>query len=202
MSVDTAATSLSPRRRELLDAAVHVVADDGLRGLTHRAVDRRAGLPEGSCSAYFRTRRALQTSLAEYVAAALAADVADLAEQLRGLSGADDRAAGLTAQLFLRWLDERELLLAKLELSLEASRDAELATVLTTSRSQLVGVVAGIMVAQGRDHATERAEALVASFDGILVAALPKPDPERRDFLSGSLRLLMAALGAPAGPPA
>ena len=48
--------SLSPRRRRILDAATVVVADHGLRGLTHRAVDREAGLPEGSCSAYFRTR--------------------------------------------------------------------------------------------------------------------------------------------------
>jgi len=63
--------SLSPRRRELLDAAVTVAARDGLRGLTHRAVDRQAGLPEGSCSAYLRTRAALQEALAEYVAAQL-----------------------------------------------------------------------------------------------------------------------------------
>ena len=34
----------------------------GLRGLTHRAVDAEAGLPEGSCSAYMRTRVALLTA--------------------------------------------------------------------------------------------------------------------------------------------
>ena len=89
MPVDTASprTGLTPRRRELLQAALQVVADEGLRGLTHRAVDRRAGLPEGSCSAYFRTRRALQTALTEYVVGALAADVAALADELRGCSG-------------------------------------------------------------------------------------------------------------------
>ena len=72
-----------PRRRQLLDAALHVIADDGLKGLTHRAVDRRAGLPEGSCSAYLRTRNALQAALTEYVAGALLADVDALAEQMR-----------------------------------------------------------------------------------------------------------------------
>jgi len=199
MSVETT-TTLSPRRRELLDAAVHVVADEGLRGLTHRAVDRRAGLSEGSCSAYFRTRRALQTALTEYVVGALAADVAGLTEELRGCSGADDRAVELTARLFLRWLDERELLLAKLELSLEASRDPALATLLAASRAQLVDVVAGVTDARGKAHGTERAETLVASFDGILVAALGKPDPQRREFLSRSLGLLMGALTSPPGP--
>ena len=47
---------LTPRRREILDAAVEVLAEQGLKGLTHRAVDRRAGLSEGSSSAYFRSR--------------------------------------------------------------------------------------------------------------------------------------------------
>ena len=52
-------SSASPRRRQLLDAALHVIADEGLRGLTHRAVDRRAGLPEGTCSAFFAAGRGL-----------------------------------------------------------------------------------------------------------------------------------------------
>jgi len=49
-----------PTRRELVaDAAVTVLARDGLRGLTHRAVDAEAGLPGGSTSNCFRSRSAL-----------------------------------------------------------------------------------------------------------------------------------------------
>jgi DNA-binding transcriptional regulator YbjK len=194
MSVDTATTRLTPRRRQLLDAALHVVAEDGLRGLTHRAVDRRAGLPEGSCSAYLRTRRALQTALTEYVVGALAADVSVLAEELRGCSGDSDRAVELTTGLFARWLDERDLLRAKLELSLEGPRDPELAALLAASRVQLVDVVAGIMNATDQAHGDARAETLCASFDGILLAGLSKPDDERRGFLARSLGLLMGSL--------
>jgi DNA-binding transcriptional regulator YbjK len=196
MPVETASpsTGLTPRRRELLQAAQQVVADEGLRGLTHRAVDRRAGLPEGSCSAYFRTRRALQTALTEYVVDALAADVSALAEELRGCSGDSDRAVELTTGLFARWLDERELLRAKLELSLEGPRDPELAPLLAASRSQLVGVVASIMSATEEAHGGARAETLCASFDGILLAGLSKPDAERREFLARSLGLLMGSL--------
>ena len=104
---------LTPRRRELLEAALHVVADEGLRGLTHRAVDRRAGLPEGTCSAYFRTRQALQLAVTEYVAATLAADVDALAAELVECTGDEDRAVALTLALFERWLDERELILGE-----------------------------------------------------------------------------------------
>ena len=49
-----------PSRSELVaDAAVTVLARDGLRGLTHRAVDAQAGLPHGSTSNCFRSRTAL-----------------------------------------------------------------------------------------------------------------------------------------------
>ena len=171
-----------------------MAADEGLRGLTHRAVDRRAGVPEGSCSAYFRTRKALQAALTEYVAGALGADVASLADDLEDSLGTDDRAVELAMRLFLRWLDERELLMAKLEVSLEASREPELAGLLAEWRARLVELVDRIMVARGLEQGTDRAETLVASLDGILFAALLKPPADRQAFLSRSLSLLMAAL--------
>jgi DNA-binding transcriptional regulator YbjK len=47
------------RRPQLLDAALAVVADKGMKGLTHRAVDAAAGLAEGTTSNYYRNRTAL-----------------------------------------------------------------------------------------------------------------------------------------------
>ena len=52
------AAPLSPRRRQLLEAALHVIADEGLRGLTHRAVDRRAGLPRAAARRTAHPQRA------------------------------------------------------------------------------------------------------------------------------------------------
>jgi DNA-binding transcriptional regulator YbjK len=190
---------LTPRRRALLEAAVHVVADEGLRGLTHRAVDRRAGLPEGTCSAYLRTRQALQLAVTEYVAATLAADVDALAAELVECTGDEARAVALTSALFERWLDERELITAKLELSLEAPRNPAVAEALAASRTRLVGVVGSLLSPAARERGDERAEALVASFDGLLVAALQKPQRQRHPFLSTSLALVMHALNAPDG---
>jgi DNA-binding transcriptional regulator YbjK len=189
--------AVTGRRRELMEAALHVVADEGLRGLTHRAVDRRAGLPEGTCSAYFRTRQALQLAVTEHVAATLAADVDRLGAELVECSGDEARAVALTLALFERWLDERELILAKLELSLEAPRNPAVAEALTASRTRLVGVVDGILSQADKEHADGRAEALVASFDGLLIGALQKPQRERRAFLSGSLALVLHALTQP-----
>lgn len=194
------AAPLSPRRRQLLDAALHVIADEGLKGLTHRAVDRRAGLPEGSCSAYWRTRNALQAALTEYVAASLLADVDGLTETIQ-ICGPEDEEASVAAtlELFLRWLDQRELLVARLELTMAATRDPDLAQLLADHRARLIGIVNAIITAAGVDHAEARAEAVVASYDGILLAALLQPAPARREFLARSLELLGTALAGDAG---
>lgn len=56
---------MTDRRTLLLDAALELVGTQGMRGLTHRAVDAAAGLPPGSTSNYFRTREALIFGIVE-----------------------------------------------------------------------------------------------------------------------------------------
>lgn len=188
---------LSPRRRQLMAAATRVVADQGLRGLTHRAVDRVAGVSEGSCSAYYRTRQALQEGLAQYVASTAAGDVAALTDDLRECGPDDDRKVELTTRLFLRWLSERDVLLARLELELAAARDPSLAAVLAEWRERLVGLVAAIMDDRGVDDSQQRAEVLVAALDGVLVTALLRPARSRRAFVAASVERLMRGLAEP-----
>jgi len=53
------------RREQLLDAAITVLGSQGIRQLTHRAVDAAAGLPAGSASNYFKTRDALVDAIIE-----------------------------------------------------------------------------------------------------------------------------------------
>lgn len=188
---------LSPRRRQLMTAATVVVAEQGLKGLTHRAVDRQAGLSEGSCSAYYRTRQALQEGLAQYVASTAAGDVAALTDDLRDCGPDDDRKVELTTRLFLRWLTERDVLLARLELELAAARDPSLAAVLTEWRQRLVGTVGAIMTDRGVAEPERRAEVLVAALDGVLLTALLRPARARRTFVTGSLERLMGDLAEP-----
>jgi DNA-binding transcriptional regulator YbjK len=185
----------TPRMELLLAAALHVVAEQGLRGLTHRAVDRRAGLPEGSCSAYLRTRKALVLALTRYVADSLTEDVEELATDLRTCALGDDQAVEAVTGFFMRWLDERELLLARIELSLEATRDPELAAMLASFRRRLIELVESILSARGKDRGHALAETLVASFDGVLLGASTRPAAQRRPFVRQSMEVLMGGLG-------
>jgi DNA-binding transcriptional regulator YbjK len=72
------------RKSRLADAAIDVLGHDGVRALTHRAVDARAGLPQGTCSYHFPTRNALLTAALERIAELDGADTEgrDLAEVL------------------------------------------------------------------------------------------------------------------------
>lgn len=53
------------RRDRLRDAAIEVLAEQGGRGLTHRAVDTAAGVPPGTAKNYFPTRQSLLQAIAE-----------------------------------------------------------------------------------------------------------------------------------------
>ncbi len=89
------------------------------------------------------------------------------------------------------------MLSARLELELAAARDPGLAAVLTVWRSRLVGLVAAIATERGLDDARQRAEALVASADGVLLAALVRPARGRRAFVTSALERLMGRLADP-----
>jgi DNA-binding transcriptional regulator YbjK len=187
--------ALSPRMELLLRAALQVVAEHGLRGLTHRAVDRQAGLPEGSCSAYLRTRKALVLALTDYVAHQIRADVEDLAGDLATCALQDEQAIERVTTFFMGWLEQPELLVARMELTLESARDAQLATVLQGCRQGLVDLVEQILTARGKDHSDALAQTLVTSFDGVLLGALPRPVESRQPFVRQSIEVLIRGLG-------
>ena len=192
--MSTAREELSPRRREILSAAMTVLAQLGNRGLTHRAVDRQAGLPEGSSSAYFRTRDALIGALGDFVADRLAADVHALGARLASCPGDHERAVSEVSRLFSRWLDEPDLLTARLELSVAATRDPALAERFRLWRDDLVEMVREVMTAAEKEAAAS-AETLIAALDGVLLASLLLPARERRAFVDQSVEQLLTGLG-------
>lgn len=53
------------RRVQVAEAATRVLVSKGFRGLTHRSVDRHAGLPAGTTSNHFRTYQALVDAVQE-----------------------------------------------------------------------------------------------------------------------------------------
>lgn len=77
------------RRTRIVDAAIAIVGEGGTRALTHRSIDARLGLPEGSTSNYFRSREAL---LDAAQARLLEVDRSTLADIHGGFDQLDDEA--------------------------------------------------------------------------------------------------------------
>jgi len=68
------------RRIDLADAAIDLLGTQGSRGLTHPRLDTHAGLPAGTTSYYFRTRKALLHAVAERLTELDLADLSMLDE--------------------------------------------------------------------------------------------------------------------------
>ncbi|WP_344209293.1 TetR/AcrR family transcriptional regulator [Kribbella sancticallisti] len=150
------------RRAAIADAAIHLVATRGLRGLTHRAVDTEAGLPPGSTSYYLRTRAALLTACVNRMldrdltaGTAPPAVNPDLAELLVGM--------------ILNLVRERpDDLIARYELSLEASRQPELRDAIIQGGRRLRERLAELLAALGIPDAEVVAWPVAAMMDGLL----------------------------------
>lgn len=92
-----------------------------MRGPTHRAVDEAAGLPQGSTSHPARTREAL-LGLAVRRLAEREARVLGLDEMPDPAGGLDRPAAALALAVHRSLTGHRDLLVARRELALEATR--------------------------------------------------------------------------------
>jgi DNA-binding transcriptional regulator YbjK len=175
--VTTAQTEIRDRRALLARAAVEVLEAEGGRGLTHRAVDRQAGLAEGSTSNYFATREALlEAALRRLVE--LEAPAARAMEELVPDGPYDARrAAELTADLVQGWLapGEAEHAIARYELYLEARRRPAFRSAFNEVRHEFLLLTEQLLPAAGCRRPHEHAPQLLALLDGLMVNQLFQP---------------------------
>jgi DNA-binding transcriptional regulator YbjK len=139
------------RRRDLCDAAIELLAEDGARGLTHLRVDRRAGVADGTTSFYFQTRSALlrgatdrkvQLDVADFMAAMNEAKAAhgDKAESSPA-SGRCPQLSQLAEQAMRTAVEpERSRARARFELLMVAAHDPELSAVFGSLMDQFVAI--------------------------------------------------------------
>ncbi|MET9322395.1 TetR family transcriptional regulator [Streptomyces sp. NPDC003038] len=219
MSTPDPIPQTTDRRTLIADTAIDLVAEAGLRGLTHRAVDTAARLPAGSTSYYFRTRTALIAACYQRLAELDLADLdADLDAGLDGDRDADgsgdgsgpgipeppDRdtaAAAALAALLHRWLTTgRARQLARFELSLEAARNPELEPDFHQAGLGARARAAAILRELGAERPQEAAELMVAWADGLLydrlagALARSRPAPDPAELTSVTRRMIDAVL--------
>lgn len=178
------------RQATITDAAITTLAAEGMRGLTHRAVDREAGLPEGSTSYYFRTRLSLLEATVERLAEL------DDAEFPSVTAHDLDAFARTSASLLHTWMTvDRQRQLARYELTLEATRRPQLRDTLTRTGTRIRRMVADLLTTTGVTAAEDKAHELVALFDGLLLDQIAGPGtrtPSTDDLTTTIHRLIRA----------
>jgi AcrR family transcriptional regulator len=154
-----------PRRDQLCDAAISVIARSGLRGLTHRAVDQAAGFPQGTTSYYFRTRLALLTAVTERM---LTVDLAD--GPTPQMTTVDmNTVADLAAQTVLHWVGAgRDRMLARYEISLESTRQPELREAFVRAGEPVRALMAYALSELGAPDPRRQGRDFVAILDGLI----------------------------------
>ncbi|WP_072486972.1 TetR family transcriptional regulator C-terminal domain-containing protein [Streptomyces atratus] len=180
------------RRAVLADAAIGVLAEEGMRGLTHRAVDRAADLPPGTTSAYFRTRQALLTGLVRRLVALDQAELQAAGEQAGMPRDAEELTAGLAGFVASRLAGEgRRRSLARYACAVESVRHPELREILVPRENAAREAVRAFLGARGVADAEGRTLTLLACVDGLVFDRLVGGGAVPRGEIAG---LVAAAL--------
>ena len=187
----------SRRREQVADAAIETLAAVGMRGLTHRAVDRAAGLPEGSTSYYFRTRQSLLQAVLDRVAAL---DVADAAELSIGDGSLEAIAAAIASLVRHLVTKERSRTLARYEVATESVRQPDLREVLLAVAERVWQPAVELLGKDGSPRQRRDARLVVACLDGLIFTHLVgtnELDLDPAELRDTVLRLLRAFIGRP-----
>ncbi|UGT71386.1 TetR family transcriptional regulator [Nocardia gipuzkoensis] len=118
--------STGDRRVLLVDTAIELIATRGLRALTHRALDTELGLPGGSASYYFRTKRALVEAIVDRITTRSRDDFAAAALAPTGAATPEAVAETIAAWLDRLLAERRAHLIARHALLLDLLDDHDL----------------------------------------------------------------------------
>ncbi|MFD9438385.1 TetR/AcrR family transcriptional regulator [Streptomyces sp. NPDC060006] len=184
------------RRAALVDGAIEVLAREGARGLTFRAVDTEAAVPAGTASNYFSNRDDLLTQAGARVYERLQPDEATITRQRTSTRDRETYAV-LMRELVGRISDFRTGYLALLELRLEATRRPQLRAVLTEQvRADLAANVA-YHEASGLPGDATAVQLLYLTLNWLIVEQLTLPDvlsdAQREGLVTAAVERLTAS---------
>lgn len=180
------------RRTRMLDAAIAIVGEGGTRSLTHRGVDRRLHLPDGSTSNYFRTRDSLLDAAVDRL---VEIDRATLTDIHSGFENLDDAAlARGIAEFAVRLSRPGRILRTRARFALTLVYPDRMGTIL----HEWVHIGVENLGAHGHRKPEAVTKALLAYTDGVMLQAIVASGGEgleldRGDIAGNVLTLLRGA---------
>lgn len=182
---------MSTNRDRVLEAAVDLLATEGIRSLTHLRIDERAGLPKGSTSNVFRTRDALLAGVARQMAAT------ELPAVSSGFTAATaDELVDRLVELFAFFIGpNRAMTAARLALFVEAGHDDAVRAALVEGRATIEAPIAPAFAALGADDPAFATQLIAICFEGLFLQVLGRrAEIDPRPIIAVAVR---AGLGTP-----
>ncbi|WP_433412526.1 TetR/AcrR family transcriptional regulator [Microtetraspora malaysiensis] len=175
--------SARQRRAALIDAAVEVAAEQGMAGVTHRAVTERAGLPLATVGYFFDSITDLAVEALRTKVAADATALKDLAARLAAQHSTPAEMAGAFAAAAEA---PRADVLAFVEALLHAARNPDVRPAVTEVLEAGRDAVTAATSAAGAPDAD--AGAYLALVHGYLLHSIAAPDLVDPDALLRGIR--------------
>jgi DNA-binding transcriptional regulator YbjK len=165
------------RREQVLDAAITVLGTQGVRGVTHRAVDAEAGVPAGTTSNHFRTRDALFEGVVERFVLRERAVFEELAK------GAAPRTPLELTAVLADWTvaavgPQRELTIARFAILVEAAIRPSLRRKLAEAAAEVSAWATELMRAAGSVDPERDVRYLANQVEAMTLHQLAYPDPD------------------------
>jgi DNA-binding transcriptional regulator YbjK len=185
------------KRREVLEGTLRLLARDGPRGVTHRAVAAEAGTSVRATTYYFASREELLTeALRHYAETAIARFDTIRGPLSSGTRDPLDAAADLLAATVISdVVDDRAGLVAEFELVLEIGRNPKLEGAYRTWQSKLESMLAGYAEMLGSKTPARDARIVLAALRGLELEALARPSSRpRRAELRKLFRSLLSSI--------
>ena len=186
---------MTDKRAAVLDAAIEVLGGDGVRALTHRRVDARAGVPAGSTSNYFRSRDALVAGVLDRLLERDRQDLAALAALTADGTAPDRRGLEVLLREYVLYATGPDAVRtrARLALFVESTTVPALRESVGARRGELRAWGREILAALGADDPETAAQIVVDYVDGVILHRLTS-EGDATDPQTGIGRILDAVL--------
>lgn len=159
---------MTTNRDRVLVAAIDLLADEGIRALTHLRVDDRAGLPRGSTSNVYRTREALLVGVAQHMADS---EVPTVAAGF-AVATAGELVESLIEVFGFLTTENRRATTARLALYVEAGHDEDVRGALAEGRATIESVILPAFTALGAPDPRFATELIAVCFEGLFLHVL------------------------------
>jgi TetR/AcrR family transcriptional regulator, regulator of biofilm formation and stress response len=177
-----AATNAEGRRREILAAAIRVIAQGGADAVTHRRVAAEARVPLGSLTYYFESREDLIREAFHFYIKEASAFLLEVEREIPPTSVAD--LVDLIVEIMRREFTQPELLRAEYEMILHASRDAQVARAYAGWERGLESRLAAPLEALGAERPLAAARTILHLVRGYELEQLAHHAEEESEFRS------------------